>query len=80
MEESIGLGDIVSFGWKDGYANATVCKVHANGNVDVLRPYIHDGKVTSSSQDGSKQTILYIGTEQVSNLNPKALTLLKKKA
>jgi hypothetical protein len=38
MSESIGLGDIVTLGWSDGYADGTVVEVHKDGTVDVFRP------------------------------------------
>jgi hypothetical protein len=79
MEKKIGLGDIVSLGWTDGYDNGTVCQVHKDGTVDVFRLYTHHaGFSMAGSQAGSKSVICYIGTEVVKDINPDRLTLLRK--
>lgn len=79
MSESIGLGDIVSLNWKDGYADGTVCQTHKDGTVDVFRPYIHASDFSCvGSQEGSSSIITYIGSETVKHINTDRLTLLRK--
>jgi hypothetical protein len=76
---TIGLGDIVSFSWKDGYDTGTVCQVHDNGDVDVFRPYTHaeDFSMTGRHK-GSLSIICCVGVETVKDINPTRLTLVRK--
>jgi hypothetical protein len=76
---SIGLGDIVSFNWKDGYDTATVIQVHKDGTVDVFRPYtaIEDFSMSGRHKD-SQSVIAYVGVETVKDIDPQRLTLLRK--
>lgn len=76
--EKIGLGDIVSLGWSDGYSTGTVCKVHEDGTVDVFRPYTHTSDFSCSGGEGAIAVICYIGFETVDRLKPKNIKLLKK--
>jgi hypothetical protein len=69
----IGLGDVVSLGWNNGYDNATVCKVHEDGTVDLFRPYTH---TADYSYTGG--VICYVGIDQIDHVDPKRLTLLCK--
>lgn len=71
--QEIGLGDVVDFGWKDGYSQGTVCCTHVNGLVDVFRVYV---KSEDFSYTGG--VICYIGTEVVKNISTSGLTLVRK--
>lgn len=78
-DTDIGLGDVVSFGWKDGYADGTVCETHKDGTVDVFRIYVHAGDFAcAGSQEGSKSVITYVGSETIRSINPKRLTRIRK--
>jgi hypothetical protein len=79
MAEKLDLGDVVSFGWTDGYDTGTVCQVHADGTVDVFRPYTHTADFVGGGRGpGSASVICYVGIEVVRNLNPVRLKLLRK--
>ncbi len=79
MNDQIGLGDVVSFGWNDGYYIGTVIQTHTNGTVDVYRPYIHTNDFSCSGRrEGSQSVICYIGTETVNDVDPSRLTLIAK--
>ncbi len=78
MSESIGLGDIVSLGWEDGYSTATVSHVHKDGTVDVFRPYTHTADFSCAGRDDSTAVICYVGIEEVKGVNPARLKLLRK--
>jgi hypothetical protein len=79
MEKTIGLGDVVSFKWTDGYDNGTVCQVHKDGTVDVFRPYTHSADFSCMGRhEGSSSVICYIGTEVVKDIQPDRLALLRK--
>jgi hypothetical protein len=81
MEKTIGLGDIVSFKWNDGYDNGTVCQVHKDGTVDVFRPYTYHADFSMVGRhSGSQAVICYIGTEVVKDIHPDRLVLLRKSA
>lgn len=76
---NIGLGDVVSFGWTDGYNEGTVCQTHKDGTVDVFRPYIHANDFScAGTHEGSLSIITYIGSETVKSINPERLTLVRK--
>jgi hypothetical protein len=78
-EQTIGLGDVVSFQWPDGYDTATVCQVHTDGNVDVFRPYTHASDFSCSGRyPGSLSIMCYVGVETVRGMNPKKLKLVRK--
>ncbi len=75
----LNLGDVVSCGWSDGYADGTVCQVHMDGTVDVFRPFVHASDFsTSGSNPGSIRVACYVGTETVNNVNPDRLILKRK--
>jgi len=74
----IGLGDVVTFGWDDGYSTGTVCKVHLDGTVDVFRPYVHANDFSYSGGEGASAVICYIGFETTPRIDPKSLKLLRK--
>jgi len=78
--QSIGLGDVVSLGWIDGYDNGTVCKVNADGTVDVFRPYVHTNDFTygGALMERSSSVLCYIGVETTERINPKHLKLIRK--
>ena len=76
--QAIQLGDIVSFGWKDGYDNGTVCKVHKDGSVDVFRPYTHTADFSMSGGEGASAVICYVGMETTKQVNPSKLKLIRK--
>jgi len=79
MAHSIGLGDIVSLQWSDGYDNGTVCQVHKDGTVDVFRPYVHNADFScAGSHEGSLSVICYIGVETSKGINPERLKVLRK--
>lgn len=69
----IGLGDVVSLGWTDGYDNATVCKVNEDGTVNLFRIYVH---TNDFSYTGG--VICYVGTETVEHVVPSRLRILRK--
>jgi hypothetical protein len=73
QSREIGLGDVVSLGWNDGYDNATVCKVHEDGTVDLFRPYTH---TADYSYTGG--VICYVGIERCDRVDPSRLRLLRK--
>lgn len=76
----IGLGDVVTFSWNDGvYSSATVTQVHKDGTVDLLRPYVHTSDVSySGRREGSSSLLAYLGFEEIKDLNPERLTLVRK--
>lgn len=77
--EKIGLGDVVSLQWSDGYDNGTVCQVHADGTVDVFRPYTHTADFSySGTEEGSLSVICYVGIETTKYVRPARLKLLRK--
>ncbi len=81
--ESIGLGDTVSHNWngswKDGWDSAMVSQVHADGTVDLFRPYASNaGFSCAGSEKDSSRVICYIGIEESKRCNPKYLKLLRK--
>jgi hypothetical protein len=79
MEKSIGLGDVVSFKWNDGYDCGTVCQVHKDGTVDVFRPYTASADFSCAGRhEGSTSVICYIGTETVRDIGTDRLVLLRK--
>lgn len=78
MEKSIGLGDVVSLNWKDGYADGTVSHIHKDGTVDIFRPYTATADFSCAGRDDSSRVICYVGIEEVRNVNPERLTLLRK--
>lgn len=79
MNQEFGLGAIVSYNWSDGYADGTICKIHADGTVDVFRPYVQTADFsTSGGEVGSTSVICYIGVETSKQVNVKALKLLRK--
>jgi hypothetical protein len=79
MEKTIGLGDIVSFKWDDGYNNGTVCQVHKDGTVDVCRPYTHISDFSyAGRKEGSLEVCVYVGVETVKDIQPDRLKLLRK--
>lgn len=68
------LGDIVSVGFAGGeYDCATVSQVHADGTVDLFRPYTH---TADFSYTGG--VICYVGIETIKNANPARLRLIRK--
>ena len=80
MQQSIGLGDTVSLQWASGgYDNGTVSQVHADGTIDVFRPYVHHADFSSAgSREGSSKVICYLGFETVDGLNPERVKLIRK--
>jgi hypothetical protein len=75
----IGLGDIVTLGWSDGYADGTVVEVHKDGTVDVFRPLTHTQDFSIAGRSpGSKAVMYYIGFEIVKNANPARLKVIRK--
>lgn len=79
METNVGLGDIVSLGWDDGYHSATVTQVHADGTVDLFRPYTHTSDFSCSGREkGSSSVIPYVGFEEIRHVNPSRLKVLRK--
>jgi hypothetical protein len=79
LEETIGLGDIVSLQWNDGYDNGTISQVHKDGTVDVFRPYTATADFSMcGSHEGSSAVICYIGIETVKGANPERMKLLRK--
>ena len=78
-EQGLGLGDIVSLGWNDGYDNATVTQLHKDGTVDLFRVYVHANDFSCSGrQEGSLSILTYIGTETVRDISPSRLKLVRK--
>lgn len=81
MENEIGLGDIISFRWHEGYDIGTVCQIHADGTVDVFRPYTHAADFSCSGRKaGSLSVLCYVGVETVKDVQPRNLTLVRKGA
>ena len=79
MQQSIGLGDVVSLQWSDGYDNGTVCQVHKDGTIDVFRPYVHNADFSyAGSHEGSLSVICYIGVETTKGINPERVKVLRK--
>lgn len=75
----IGLGDVVSFNWNDAYHHATVTQVHKDGTVDLLRPYVHTSDVSYSGRHKDSSSVLaYLGFEEVKDIKPERLTLVRK--
>ena len=78
-QDTLGLGDVVSFNWNGNYDAATVCQVHANGTVDVFRPYTHANDFSCAGRyPGSLSLICYVGVETVRDMNPKNIKLISK--
>ena len=78
-KQVLGLGDVVSLQWSDGYDNGTVCQVHKNGTVDIFRPYIHSNDFScAGSHEGSLSVICYIGSETSKEVNPERVKLIRK--
>jgi hypothetical protein len=78
-KSTIGLGDIVSFNWPDGYDNGTVSQIHKNGTVDVFRPFTHIADFSCSGRhEGSSSVMCYVGIETVRDIDPVRLTLIRK--
>lgn len=78
-KQTIGLGDVVSLQWSDGYDNGTISQVHKDGTVDVFRPYTHTaGFSCAGREEGSSAVICYLGTETVRGANPERMKLLRK--
>lgn len=80
METStVGLGDVVSFGWTDGYGEGTISQVHKDGTVDVFRPYTHANDFSCAGRhEGSLSLICYVGVETVRDINPDRLKVVRK--
>lgn len=79
MEHQVGLGDVVSLQWSDGYDNGTVCQVHKDGTIDVFRPYVHNSDFScAGSHEGSLSVICYIGVETTKGINPERVKVLRK--
>lgn len=69
--EKFELGDVVSFGWADGYADGTIIQVHLDGTVDVSRVYVHiSDMVTTGSEKGSSAVTSFIGHEVTKKVDP----------
>lgn len=78
-QQAIGLGDIVSLGWEDGYSTATVSQVHRDGTVDVFRPYTATADFSCAGREhGSSSVICYVGIEEVKGVDPTKVKLLRK--
>lgn len=76
---NIGLGDIVSLGWVDGYDTATVVQVHTDGTVDLFRPYTHTSDFSCAGREkGSLSVIPYVGFEEIKLVNPDRLKVIRK--
>lgn len=76
---NIGLGDIVSLGWVDGYDTATVVQVHKDGTVDLFRPYTHTSDFSCTGrEEGSLSVIHYVGYEEIKLVNPDRLKVVRK--
>lgn len=76
----IGLGDTVALGWADGFDNGTVSHVHADGTVNVFRPFVHTADFScAGGEEGSSQVMCYIGFEIVKHANPGYMVILRKK-
>lgn len=77
--EPVNLGDIVSLGWSDGYDTATVVQVHKDGTVDLFRPYTHTSDFSCSGREaGSLSVIPYVGYEEIKNVNPERIKVVRK--
>lgn len=75
----IGLGDVVSFNWKDGYDSGTVCQVHKDGTVDIFRPFTHASDFSCAGRhEGSLSLSCYVGVETVKDINPERLKVVRK--
>jgi hypothetical protein len=78
MSKLIELGDIVSFGWGDGYDCGTVC-TEKDGKIDIVRPYTHTTDFSShGNEEGSSAVMCYVGVEYVRSVDPSRVTLLRK--
>lgn len=71
----IGLGDVVELDCSSGhtYNHCTVSKVHADGTVNLFRPYTH---TADFSYTGG--VICYVGIEHIDRINPAHLKLIAK--
>lgn len=80
MTETVaGLGDVVSLQWTDGYADGTVSQVHKDGTIDVFRPYTHASDFSvAGREEGSLRLMCYVGVEEVKNISPERVTVLRK--
>jgi hypothetical protein len=86
--ETFALGDIVALGWddlgetctwNDGYNHATVSAVHADGTINLYRPYTATADFSmSGGRDGSSAVICYVGIEEIKNRSTRGLKLLRK--
>lgn len=75
----VALGDVVSLNWDDGYCHATVTQVHQDGTVDLLRPYVHTSDTSYSGRHKDSSSVLaYLGFEEVKDIKPERLTLVRK--
>ena len=75
----VALGDVVSLNWNDGYSHATVTQVHKDGSVDLLRPYVHTSDTSYSGRhNGSSSVLAYLGFEDIRDIKPERLTLVRK--
>ncbi len=75
----VALGDVVSLNWNDGYCHATVTQVHKDGTVDLLRPYVHTSDTSYSGRHKDSSSVLaYLGFEEVRDIKPERLTLVRK--
>jgi len=71
---TLGLGDVVSFDWKDGWDQATVNFVHPDGTVDLFRPYVQTADFSYTSG-----VICYVGIDTDNKrVNPSKLKLVRK--
>lgn len=78
-KQEIGLGDIVSFQWEDGYSHSTVSQVHADGTVDLFRPYVQTADFSySGKHEGSSAVVCYVGISTCERIDPKRMKLVKK--
>lgn len=78
-QQDIGLGDIVSLGWSDGYDTASVVQVHKDGTVDLFRPYTHTADFSCAGRnEGSLSVIPYVGYEEIKSVNPERLKVVRK--
>ena len=75
----VALGDVVSLKWNDGYDYATVTQVHKDGTVDLLRPYVHTSDVSYAGRHKDSSSVLaYLGFEEVKDIKPERLVLVRK--
>lgn len=78
-KQEIGLGDVVALGWGDGYDTATVSQVHADGTVDLFRPYTSTADFSYSGKgEGSSAVICYVGISTTEKVDPTKLKLIRK--